>query len=405
MPDEQTLALELDRAIAGEDAVDEARELAALLRAATDPVRFAVAETEIERALADARSPRVGATRRRLLPSLALAAAAIGVAAAVWIARTPGVDVQAHAAQAVDATFFVVERVRPVRLGTFPVTDITGYVDGRTGRTHLRIGSARGPAAELVIRQDGRVERWDAASNTITLSPSCVELAAACTEAVDPFGLYVRAVQAGPVATSRSGRNHRLTIRRGRVTEIVVVDRQSFLPSRIEWLQDGRPFSVAHFTALERQRKPVGQEAWGMSEHPGARVVQLSAHGAPVHVLAVRPSKPTRALRWLGPSYDGRRARVYDVTLTGGHATRIDYGPVVVWNYRAIVPPQVVPSRGLPAKVFAIPGGVVHATFAQAGGQVADATFGDGNVAVVSTSGDKADVIRAVQQLTRPGSP
>ena len=27
------------------------------------------------------------------------------------------------------------------------------------------------------------------------------------------------------------------------------------------------------------------------------------------------------------------------------------------------------------------------------------------NVAVVSTSGDKADVVRAVQQLRRPGSP
>lgn len=69
------------------------------------------------------------------------------------------------------------------------------------------------------------------------------------------------------------------------------------------------------------------------------------------------------------------------------------------------MPPQVVPARSLPAKVFAIPGAVVHATFAETGGHVADATLGDGNVAVVSTAGDKADVVRAVQQLRRPGSP
>jgi predicted Zn-dependent peptidase len=49
MPD-RALALELDRALAGEDAGDEARELAALLVAAAEPARFTVADDELERA-------------------------------------------------------------------------------------------------------------------------------------------------------------------------------------------------------------------------------------------------------------------------------------------------------------------------------------------------------------------
>jgi hypothetical protein len=47
----------------------------------------------------------------------------------------------------------------------------------------------------------------------------------------------------------------------------------------------------------------------------------------------------------------------------------------------------------------------VHASFRESGGQVADATFGDGNVAVVSVRGERDDVVRAIQQLRRPGSP
>lgn len=405
MPDERSLALELDRALAGEDVGAEARELAALLRAAAEPTRFELADAEIEHGLARARPARPSRARRRVLPSLVLAAALAGVVAAIWLVRTPGADVQARAARAVDATFFVVEAVRPARAGTFPATDVTGFVDGRSGRAHLRISSAAGVAAELVVRMDGRVERWDGATNTLTLSPSCVQLAAACTEALDPFDLYVRTVEGAAVTSRRAGDTYRLTIRSGRVEETVVVDARTYLPLRIEWRQDGRPFSTARFVALERQRAPIGAEAWAMSEHSGARVVQRTARGAPVRVLAARVARPTRALRWLGPAYGGYRAKVFDVTLTGGRATRIDYGPVVVWNYRTIVPPAVTPSRALPAKVFAIPGAVVHATFDESGGQVADATFGDGSVAVVSTTGDRADVVRAVQHLTRPGSP
>ena len=197
-----------------------------------------------------------------------------------------------------------------------------------------------------------------------------------------------------------------MTIRASRVEQVVILDARSYLPRRIEWRQDGRTISVTRFSALERQRAPLSADAWKLADHPGARVVQLTSRGDRVRVLSARTSRLPEGARWLGASYGGYAARVEDVQLTGGSATRIAYGPVIVWNYRSVVPPAVLQLRGVPAKVFEIPGGIVHASFASDGrGVVADATFSDGNVAVLSNAGDKIDVVRAVQQLRRPESP
>jgi hypothetical protein len=120
----------------------------------------------------------------------------------------------------------------------------------------------------------------------------------------------------------------------------------------------------------------------------------------------VVPGTVRRGDLWLGPSYEGRAARVEAVRLTGGSATRITYGPLVVWNYGDVAPPAVAQNRVLPAKVFAIPGGgVVHAYFGESTTVVAEAEFGDRNAAVVSMGGDKEAAVRAVQELKRRGSP
>jgi hypothetical protein len=396
VPDELGLALDLDRALSGEDAGDEARELAALLVAAAMPARRPVTDDELESALRSVRPPR---HRRRLRPALGLALAAGVAAAAVgaWLVQTPGTDVQAKAARALGGTFFVVEEVRS---SLFPPTDVAGYVDGRTGRAHLRISSPGGGlGAETVLHPNGSVERWLAASNTTTLAPNCAALPGGCAEALDPLDLYLRSV--GRANVRRLADAYELTIHADRVDQIVTVDPRTFFPRRIEWRQNGRRVSVTRFVALERQRTPVSADSWTMSEHPGARAVQLTASGARVRVLSVRQSRIPRGARWLGPSYEGARARVERVRLTGGDAVRIGYGPLVVWNYKTVVPPPVLQRRGLPTKVFEIPGGIVHASFAADGGVVADATFTDGNVAVVSAGGDKIDTIRAVQRLRR----
>jgi len=397
VPDEQVLAFDLDRALAGEDAGDEAGELAALLVAAADHARLPVTDAEVERAL-HAMLPRPRArTRRRLAPALALATAVAVAAVVAWIVRSPGSEVTARAARALDTTFFVVEQVRSP---LFAATDVSGYVDGRTGRAHVRVSGRRGLVSETAVAADGSVQRWLAASNTTTLAPSCDALPGGCAEALDPLDLYLRTLRHAHVRALADA--YQLTIRVGKVEQVVTVDRRTYLPRRIEWRQDGRRTSLTRFAALERQRAPVGPDGWAMSGHPGAHLLQLTRRGERVRVLSVSPSRLAKDARWLGPSYQGYRARVATVRLTGGRGVRISYGPLVVWNYDEIVPPAVVELRGPAVKTFEIPGGIVHASFAADGGVVADATFADGNVAVVSKSGDKVDAVRAVQRLTHP---
>jgi len=398
-----TLARELDRALDGEETGDEARELARLLLAAAEPARFDVTRLEVEHALARVRRPARPRLRRPLLAIPALALAAV---AAFLIVRTPGTSVQAHAAEAVDATFFVVEDVHAER-GLFPATDVTGYVDGARGRAHVRIFSAaEGAVAETVLHENGSVERWLARTNTTTVAPMCRVLPGGCGEVLDPFAFYVRALDEADVHARRVGDLYELAIEGGRVDQVAFVDARTYLPRRIEWRQDGRRVATIRLTSLERQATPVGPDAWSMEAHDGARVVQLTDGGRPVRVLGAEPAKPAAGLRWLGPSYGGIPARVEHVRLTGGEATRVRYGDLIVWDYGSIVPPQVIQARDAPAKVFTLAGGaVVHAYYGDHSTQVADVAFGDRNVAVVSLAGDNTDVVRAAQELRRRGSP
>jgi hypothetical protein len=396
--DERGLAVELDRALAGEDAGSEARELAALLVAVAAPARFDVPEGELERRLAAVRPTR-RARRRGPPATFALAAVAALAAAVAWFAHTPGSDVQARAARALDAHFFVLEEVRSNGRGLFPTTDVSGFVDGRTGRAHLRLSTATGFAAETLVRADGRVERWIAGTGTIVLAPSCAALPGGCEEVLDPLTLYLRTIEDGDATTERVGDAYILTIHGAHVDERVVISRHTYLPRRIDWLENGRLVSTARFLALERQTVPVSPDTWSLDPHANAHVVQIDAGGRPVRVLAIHPAQIRPGVRWLGPSYGGYRARVSDVTLTGGRATRIAYGPLVVWDYRAAVPPAVLQARNAPAKVFAIPGGIVHAYYGLGDTVVADASFGLESAAVVSTEGRKVDAVRAVQRL------
>lgn len=403
MPDAR-LALELDRALGGEVATGEVGELAALLRAAAAPARFAVGELEVEHALQRTRPVR--RARRRLVPAFGLACAVAAAAAAAFLLHTPGSDVQARASRALDATFFVLEETRPARPGLFPATDVSGYVDGRRGRAHVRVSSpATGPVAELVLDPDGSVTRWQAAPDRITVAPSCAALAGGCAEALDPLSLYLRALQGRGVSVRRASRSFVLELPGGRVRRRVVVDAATYLPRRIEVRQDGALVAVTRFAALERQAVALSADTWAMSPHSGARVQQVVGAGRPVRVIASRPGRLSSVRRWLGSSYEGEPARISQVDLTGGRATRIAYGSLVVWNYGNVVPPTVVQGRGQQAKVFAIPGGVVHAYYGLDAQQIAEVSFGDTTVGIVSGTGDNVDVVRAAQQLTRPGSP
>jgi hypothetical protein len=400
---EQTLALELERALRGEDAGPEARELAALLVAAAEPARFEVGDEEVERALGAAR-PRPSARRRRA-PLLVAAAAVLAAGAAFLFLRTPGDDVQARALAAVQPTFFVVEQIRPAKPGLFTASEVSGYVDGARGRAHLRLSSGTGLAAEVVVREDGSVARWQAAGNTIELAASCERLPGGCAEALDPLTLYLRTISDDGVRSRRVGDAYRLTIHGARVDEVVVVDAKTYLPRRIEWRKRGRLVSSTRFLALEPQREVPGADTWRLDEHGGAAVVQYGSGGRPVRVVSEQPGSLAREDLWLGAAYEGAQARIRTVELTDGHATRIDYGPLTVWNFGTVVPPAVLQGRNAPAKVFPIRGGIAHVYYGAGSTVVAEASLGGRNVAVISAEGEKVDAVRALQRLKPRGSP
>src|SRR5438046_2830336 len=115
---ERALAADLERALAGAPAGDEARELAALLVAAAEPCAFAVESAEVEAPLAGAEPAR---PRRRVgrLQRVAVAAAVVAAVAvaALFFPHAPGQGVQARAAVAASATYFVDADVVPARPG------------------------------------------------------------------------------------------------------------------------------------------------------------------------------------------------------------------------------------------------------------------------------------------------
>jgi hypothetical protein len=402
---EHSLAADLDRALAGEPAGDEAQALAALLVAAAAPSSFQVDAGEVEDALARAR--RVPRRRRRHAVRIAAVAAAAAGAALLLFPHTAGYGVQARAAVAVDATYFVDAKIVSAQPRLFPATEVTGFVDGRRGRAHVEIYSETvGVVAETVLHPNGRVDRWLAATNTTTIAPSCDVLPGGCGETLDPIGLYVRSVQNSRARVSKADGGYVLRLRVGRIEQVVRVSGVTYLPRSIEWRQDGRLVATIRFTLLQRQRSTPGGEEYRLSPHPGARVVQLTRGGRLIRIERITPTVPSAGLRWLGPVYHGARARVDAVRLTGGRATRITYGRIVVWNYGTVVPPPVLQRPDFGEKVFAAPGGhVVHAYFGPGRAQVALISFADRNVAIVSTAGDNIDVVRAVQSLTRRGSP
>jgi hypothetical protein len=404
---ERVLAAELDRALAGDDVGDEARGLADVLRAATEPLAFAVTDDEVEAALARVAPPVRRRVRLGLRPLVAVGVAVAVSLAVLLIARGPGLDVQAKAARAIAATYFFDATVTPANPRLFPATEITGYVDGIRGRAHVHVYSvSSGTIAETVLHENGSVERWLARTNTTLVASSCSALPGGCGEMFDPLGLYARAVDAAGVSSRRSGGGYELRLRVGNVEQIVQVDGTRFLPRSIQWRENRRLVASMRIARLERQPAVVPPDTWTMQPHGGAHVLQVLPGGALVHVLRVRPGKVTPATRWLGRSYRGNRARVADVTLTGGHATRIDYGPIVVWNYGRVIPPQVLQAQNLGVKVFPLRSGeLVHVYFSLGGREAAVVSYGATNIAVVSLRRGNLDVVEAVQELTRAGSP
>jgi hypothetical protein len=396
---EALLAQELDRALTGEEAGDEARELAALLVAAAQPARFEVAHDEVEQALTRVRPPRRVPRRPRLV--LAFAAAVLLAAAGALFMRTPSDDVEAKAARALDRTYYVVEQVRPAQSRLFRPTEITGLVSPTRGLGHWRVFDGSTLVAETRV-QGERVTRYDARSNTLTIAESCHALASGCAEVLDPVELYRRTLGSGTTAARQHGNEWRLTLRGGaRVEQVVTLDGKTYLPTRIEWRDDGRPVSTIRIVTLERE-PGARPEDFALDAHPGARVRYVAASGEPVRVQSARAIEVPSGALWLGPSYRGYPARAEEVRFNAGTAVRITYGPIAVWNYDRFVPPALAAAQGTLAKIATLESGAVaRIYFGSTGALVADIEVDGRRAGVVSAAAGKEDVVRASELVRK----
>jgi hypothetical protein len=332
--------------------------------------------------------------RLGLVVAIAMLVVAAGAAASP---RDDGAA--AEAARAIAHTFYSVVEIRPAKPGLFAPTTSAGYLDPAHGRGHWQVTSGGKLVAETVV-DGGRVQRYDASSNLLTVASSCAAFASGCADVLDPLDLYRRALVAGPVAADPAGSDWQLTLHGvGDVEQVVTVDGTTYLPKLIEWRENGEPVSTVRIATLER-RTTVAQDAFRLAPHPGARVRILAASGAPARVLSRKATKVPRGAYWLGARYAGNAARAYAIVTTAGDALRIDYGKLRLWNYDDYLPAEIVAGTTGFAKTIPLPqGGVARMYFNSSGLVVGDVEIGGRRVAVVGAG--KIDIFDAIRLLRR----
>jgi hypothetical protein len=382
--DERALARMLADALDGaEPPTGELRALVRVLEAAAAEARFEVPAEGTEAALRAARPRPHG--RRRRWPAAAVAAAVVAAAAAILLAGPfgsgPRSDVQAQALAALggrDTVLEVVERISPGHAGGFTASTRTGWIDTTRGRAAWVQRTGSGMVVDETLIAGGRITRYDPATRSAVVARSCAALATGCATAVDPIAVYRRALTrvsaAGTTRVTFRGRpayRFALPMQRlpdaARVAQVVTVDARTLLPERIEW-RVRRPGGRRRAEALidiedarVTARGLAPQDAFTLVLPPHTAVTELGGRGRPVRLTgASRLTRAqARALRpaidWLGPRFGGHRLDAIELLRYGdGAAVRLRYGPLVVWNYGAVIPPPLLGTFGVPAKQFPV---------------------------------------------------
>ena len=427
--DEQALAERLDLALDGHDPGDaELAALAAVLERAAAPARFDVSADEVDDALAQLRTrPRLRRHRPRPRPLLgaAVAFAAAAALAAVILTRSPGIDVEGNALAALggpSTVLRVVERIEPGQAGAlFPTSVRVGWLDPLGGRARWTQWVGGRVIAETLLER-GRVSRYVLAENAVIVGTSCRAFASGCAELVDPITLYRRALQDGARRTAQTTYGGRpayvLTLPVQslpdalRIEQRVTIDRRTYLPRRIEWvnLRNGRaerPFAVIVVRKVKHVPRAAAESQFQLPAPPNVRVVQRVAPGRGLRKLGERrlllPEARTvqPRLRWLGPAYVGLPATLDAVRWNAGTTYRVRYGPqLTVWNYGRFVPPEIAAARYVPAKTIPLPGGRVMRFYSTVDQRiVAEVEGAERSVALTGPNLAKIDFFRAAQQL------
>jgi len=426
--EDRELAARLARVLDGhERAEDELAALVTVLERATEPARFELADDVVERALARTR-PRLHAGRgpdRRPGPRLALAFGAVAAAAVALVVftfvRVPGIDVEGKALAALGGSgsiFKIEERIEPVVPGAFPTSFRTVWLDPARGRErwYQLYGAER---VEEVLVEPGRISRLLPGQKLLIVTPSCRGFAGGCAAVLDPVAFYRRALEGpGAVEAKREGGVYRLTLAvqklpdAVRIEQRVTIDAKTFLPREIEWLEQ-RPGEAEHavsrivLESIRRLPRANVHDPFHLPTLTGIRVEQRSASSVPLrklgeeHLTLSAAKRLAPPLLWLGPAYEGERlTRIDRIRWNSGAAYRLHYGPLTVWNYTSVIPPDLVSARlSPPAKTIPLESNVGRFYEAVGGRLVADLETPGRSAAVIAPTAGKLDLYQALLEL------
>jgi hypothetical protein len=424
MPD-RVVAYHLARALDGErTGIEEADSLALLLRDAAGAAWFEVPVEETERALGRVARPRrvtKRTDRRPLLVAAGIAAAALIGFFAFPESHAPGVDVSGRALAAITALGPVQETVMRVSQpdGGDQVVR-TDWVDLNSGRIRVRVQVNGGLISDLLQEPDGRVVSYQQGSGRAVLAASCHAIAGGCSELVDPVAFYRTALTkagAGDVQkTALGGRpafRFTLPVQPGGpsvtgVEQVVTVDATTFQPGRIIWREHpvgGTTHTVAvlDILSIEDISQTDNAGAFTLDIPAGVQLVQLDESGARVGAPTVQGITLAQARQrfphayWLGPRFHGHPlSSVRELRWPSGTALRLRYGPLTLWSFDRVIPPDLLEGRVLPVKILS-QSGVTERFYSTVSGRLAaERDLPSGSLAAVGPSLEKLDLFDAL---------
>ena len=106
-------------------------------------------------------------------------------------------------------------------------------------------------------------------------------------------------------------------------------------------------------------------------------------------------------MRWLGRSFDGRRLlAIEQIRWNSGSVYRLRYRGLTVWNYSAVIPPDLLAGR-LEAEPKVVPflHGVARFYGSRSGRLVLELQVGRRSVAVVAPDLYKSQLLRVLRAL------
>jgi hypothetical protein len=298
----------------------------------------------------------------------------------------------------------------------------TDWVDLANGRIRVRIQVNGGLVSDLLREPDGRVVSYQQGSGRAVLAASCHAIAGGCSELIDPVAFYRAALtKAGAddvQNTTLGGRpayRFTLPVQQGGpsvtgVEQVVTVDATTFQPDRIVWQErpagaTTRTVAVLDIVSIADISQTDDVGAFTLDIPAGVQLVQRDESGARVGAPAVQDITLAQARQrfphayWLGPRFHGLPlSSVHELRWPAGTALRLRYGPLTLWSFDRVIPPDLLEGRVLPVKLLS-QSGVTERFYSTVSGRLAaERDLPSGSLAAVGPSLEKLDLFNALAQ-------